>query len=176
MGETASIQGILSELQSHAEQTGDAVLQERVKQLQDSLSKEGGSISVGNISGSTAVAIGSDIRIILHQSNNLPDALLNRLMILADTLTRQADASPRASGHIRVFLASPADVKDERKLALKAISKIAADPYYKDLNIEAIAWDKPEDSTPMLAGIDRQRAISEGLARPCDCDICVVIF
>ena len=177
MGEGTSIQDTLGNLRAHASQRSDVALQEKIAQLEKSLAGAGGFISVGNISGSTAVAIGSDIQIILHQhQSNLPEELLTRLMTLADNLNQQVDISPRASGHIRVFLASPGDVKDERKLALKAISKIGADPYYKDLRIEALAWDKPEDSTPMLAGIDPQRAISDGLAQPSGCDICVVIF
>lgn len=96
MDNKASIQDILRELRAHAEQSDDAMLRERVRQLEESLPAGGSSISVGNISGSTAVAIGSDIQIILHQTNNLPNELLTRLMTLADNLNQQADASPRA--------------------------------------------------------------------------------
>ena len=176
MAEKASIQNIINELRAHAEASGDAGLLEQLRKLEESLPKAAGSITVGNISGSDAIAIGSDIQITLHKTSNIPDDLLARLMALTDNLNQRADATAPSSGHIRIFLASPGDVKDERKLARKAISKIAADPYYKNLNIEEVAWDKPEDSTPMLAGIDPQRAISEGLARPADCDICVVVF
>ncbi|HSG45103.1 MAG TPA: hypothetical protein VLA72_18295, partial [Anaerolineales bacterium] len=176
MGETTSIQSILKELRTHAEGSGNAALLEQLQKLETSLPAPAQSIAVGDISGSDAIAIGSDIQITLHKTSNLPEDLLARLMMLTDNLNQRADASPPAGGHIRIFLASPGDVKDERTLALKAIRRIASDPYYKNLNIEAVAWDKPEDSTPMLAGIDPQRAISEGLARPADCDICVVIF
>ena len=97
MGKEASIREILSELRAHAEGRGDDELLNQVRALEDALPELGGAISVGDISGSTAVAIGSDIQIILHQRENLPDELLKRLMTLADDLTQQADAAPRAS-------------------------------------------------------------------------------
>src|SRR5688572_15443082 len=112
MDKRESIQSILSELRAHAEGSEDIALQRRVRQLEEIVANVGSSISVGNISGSTAVAIGSDIQIILHQTSNLPDELLTRLITLTDNLNQQAGASPRTSGHIRVFLASPGDVKD----------------------------------------------------------------
>ena len=169
-----SIHEILAELRAHAQASGDVALEERVRQLEAAL--PGGAISVGNISGSTAVAIGSDIRIILNQNSNLPNELLQRLLGLADGLEQRLDSLPRASGRIRIFLASPGDVKDERQLALKAIRKIGSEPYYKNLELEAVAWDNPDDRTPLLAGIDPQHAINKGLAKPADCDICAVTF
>ena len=133
-------------------------------------------ISVGNITGSTAVAIGSDIRITIRQTE-LPDDVVGRLIALADALDRQAEGTFEARGHVRVFLSSPGDVADERKLAMKAISKLQNDPIYKEkITIETVAWDKPDDSTPLLASIDPQTAINNGLARPSDCDIVVVIL
>lgn len=174
MDKVESLQDIIKELRIYAEQSGDTTLLERVRQLEIAVPK--GTISVGNISGSTAVAVGSDIRIILRQSTNLPGKLLQRLLTLEEKLGRHLDSQPRASGHIRIFLASPGDVKDERQLALKAIRKVATDPYYNNLIIESVAWDNPEDSTPLLAGTDPQHAINKGLARPADCDICVVNF
>ncbi len=133
-------------------------------------------ISVGDITGSTAVAIGSDIRITIRQTE-LPDDVVGRLIALADALDRQAEGTFEARGHVRVFLSSPGDVADERKLAMKAISKLQNDPIYKEkITIETVAWDKPDDSTPLLASIDPQTAINNGLARPSDCDIVVVIL
>lgn len=186
MSDKLPIQSMLAELRAHAELSGDAVLLERVQQLEQTLSGaghgspsgDGGLITVGNITGSTAVAIGSDIQICIRQTTNLPDELAARLTTLVETLDRRAEETFDAVGHtLRIFLASPSDVKDERGLALKAIAKLQNDPLYKErITIEAVAWDKPDDSTPLLAGIDPQSAINEGLARPSDCDIFAAIF
>ncbi len=133
-------------------------------------------ISVGDITGSTAVAIGSNIRIAVKQAG-LPISVINRLVDLADALDRQAQDSFRGAGHIRVFLSSPGDVSDERRLAMKAIRRLQNDPIYKErVTLEVVAWDKPDDSTPMLASMTPQEAINQGLARPSECDIVVVIL
>jgi hypothetical protein len=72
---------------------------------------------------------------------------------------------------------SPGDVTDERQLALKAIARLQNNPLYKEkITIEAVAWDKPDDSTPLLASVDPQTAINEGAARPSECDIVAVIL
>lgn len=137
---------------------------------------DGDRITVGDISGSTAVAIGSDIRITVRQ-HTLPEQVVTRLIALADELDRQAESTFEAKGHIRVFLSSPGDVADERKLAMKAIGQLQNDPLYKEkITIEAVAWDKPDDSTPLLASIDPQTAINNVMARPSECDIVVTIF
>lgn len=136
----------------------------------------GDRITVGDITGSTAVAIGSDIRIAVKQYT-LPPEVVERLIALADAMDQQAKETFHAAGHIRVFLSSPGDVLDERRLAMKAIAKLQNDPIYKEkITIVAVAWDKPDDSTPILASVDPQTAINEGLARPSVCDIVVVIM
>ncbi len=172
-----SLPSLLADLRAHAACTGDASLQERLQQLETALTGASGSINVGNINGSTAVAIGSDIQILVHQTTNIPVDLLNQLLTLADSLNQRAAETLDAAGHtLRVFLASPGDVKDERRLALKAIDKLRTDPGWKKVAIEAVAWDKPDDHTPLLAGIDPQLAIQQGLPRPSACDIFVALF
>jgi formylglycine-generating enzyme required for sulfatase activity len=173
-----SLASILAELHAHAARTGDTALQERLRQLETALPRPAGSITVGDISGSTAVAIGSDIQIFVHQTTNLPADLLSRLLAVAEAFEQRGAATLNPAGHtMRLFLASPGDVKDERRLALKVIDKLRADPLYKArLTLEAVAWDRPDDSTPLLAGIDPQTAIAEGLARPSECDIVVALF
>jgi energy-coupling factor transporter ATP-binding protein EcfA2 len=173
-----SIASLLTDLRTHAARNSDPALHASVRKLEAALSSASGRINVGNITGSTAVAIGSDIQILVHQTTNLPTDLLNRLMTLADTLSQRAAETLAVAGHrLRVFLASPSDVKDERRLALKAIAKLQTDPLYKaKLTLEAVAWDKPDDATPLLAGIDPQSAIAQGLPRPSECDIFVALF
>lgn len=89
---------------------------------------------------------------------------------LGDTLDNRAVT-------FRVFLSSPGDVSDERKAVLDVIEQLRYDPLLKNrVLIEPIAWDKQEMDTPMLGTMTPQEAINEGLAKPSDCDIVVVIF
>ncbi len=84
------------------------------------------------------------------------------------------DASPR---HIRVFLSSPGDLPNERKVAIDVLDQLPYDPLLRGkITIEVIAWDKKGAGTAMIASKTPQEAITEGLARPSECDIVVVIF
>lgn len=79
--------------------------------------------------------------------------------------------------HLRLFLASPGDVADERALALKVLEQLQYDPLLRGrITVEAVAWDKPGTDTPMLATLTPQEAIKQGLPQPGECDIVVVIF
>jgi hypothetical protein len=115
----SSLPSLLADLHAHATRTGDAALQANIQQLEAALAGAGGAVYVGNITagnitGSTAIAIGSDIQILVHQTTNLPVDLLTRLTTLADTLSQRAAETLDATGHtLRVFLASPGVVKDE---------------------------------------------------------------
>lgn len=79
--------------------------------------------------------------------------------------------------HVRIFVSSPGDVADERSIAFKVIDDLLYDPAFVDqVTIRVVAWDKPYRSTPMLAAMTPQMAITAGLPKPSDCDIVVVIF
>jgi HEAT repeat protein len=79
--------------------------------------------------------------------------------------------------HIRVFLASPGDVLDEREIAHAVLDDIPYDPLLRGrVTIEEVAWDKKGAGAPILAGLTPQDSIAAGLPRPSDCDIVVVIF
>lgn len=83
-------------------------------------------------------------------------------------------SSPR---HFRIFLSSPGDVANERLLALQVIDQLPFDPVLRDrVTLESVAWDKPGEDTPLLANMTPQDAILEGLAKPSDCDLVIVIF
>jgi len=72
-----------------------------------------------------------------------------------------ASPSPR---HLRVFLASPGDVADERALALRVLEQLQYDPLLRGrITVETVAWDKPGAGTPMLATLTPQEAIKQGL-------------
>ena len=63
----------------------------------------------------------------------------------------------------RVFLASPDDVTEERRLALEVLDRLPDDPVFGDrIALRAMAWDKPGAGTPMLATMTPQEAIAIG--------------
>ncbi len=79
--------------------------------------------------------------------------------------------------HLRIFLASPGDVANERALALKVIEGLAYDAFLRGkVTLETVAWDKPGGGTPMLATLTPQEAITRGLPKPSECDIMVAVF
>jgi formylglycine-generating enzyme required for sulfatase activity len=78
---------------------------------------------------------------------------------------------------LRIFLSSPGDVSRERARAIGVIERIESELAYRDwLRLEVVAWDKRGAGTPMPAHLEPQEAINEGLCRPSECDIVVVIF
>lgn len=82
--------------------------------------------------------------------------------------------SPR---HLRIFLASPGDVVEERRLAIAILEQLAYEPSLRGrVTVEVVAWDKSGGGAPVLATMTPQEAISLGLPKPSECDIVVVIF
>jgi formylglycine-generating enzyme required for sulfatase activity len=78
---------------------------------------------------------------------------------------------------LRVFLASPGDVRDERGLALRVLEELQYDPLLRGrITIETVAWDKPGAGAPMRATMTPQEAIKKGLPTPAQCNIVIVIF
>ena len=83
----------------------------------------------------------------------------------------------RSPLHLRVFLASPGDVADERALALRVLEQLQYDPLLRGrITVETVAWDKPGAGTPMLATLTPQEAIKKGLPTPAECDIVIVVI
>jgi hypothetical protein len=77
----------------------------------------------------------------------------------------------------RIFLASPGDVRLERKLAREAITHINSERRFRGrIDIEIIAWDQPGAAVAMEAGLTPQEAIAQGLPKPEDCDLAVIIL
>ncbi|MHB8629490.1 MAG: formylglycine-generating enzyme family protein [Aggregatilineales bacterium] len=82
---------------------------------------------------------------------------------------------------IRVFLASPGDVNEERAVALEVLDMLEYDPLFRKngaggVSIHAIAWDKPGSGTAMRVTMTPQTAIKQGMPRPSDCDIVLALF
>ena len=79
--------------------------------------------------------------------------------------------------YIRVFIASPGDVTDERKIARDIIKQLPNKPAFRDqAAFRIIAWDELGADTPMRATMTPQQAIVEGLPKPSECDIVIVLF
>jgi formylglycine-generating enzyme required for sulfatase activity len=84
---------------------------------------------------------------------------------------------PEHIPYIRVFISSPGDVSDERKIALDVIDYFPNRPAYREkVAFRVVAWDKPGAGTAMLGTLTPQEAINRGLPKPSECDIVVVIF
>jgi formylglycine-generating enzyme required for sulfatase activity len=84
------------------------------------------------------------------------------------------------SGHpkpFRIFLASPGDVPLERKLVRETITHISSEQRFRGrIVIEIIAWDQPGAAVAMEAGLTPQEAIAQGLPKPEDCDLVVIVL
>lgn len=79
--------------------------------------------------------------------------------------------------HIRVFIASPGDVADERHAVFDVVSRLFYDPLLKGrISTEVVAWDGPFYSVPLLAATDPQSAIAMGLPKPSECDVVIVVL
>jgi hypothetical protein len=89
-----------------------------------------------------------------------------------------SNESRAESGHpkpFRVFLASPGDVTLECELAREAIIHISSERRFRGrIDIEIIAWDQPD--VALEAGLTPQEAIAQGLPKPEDCDLAVIVL
>jgi hypothetical protein len=82
----------------------------------------------------------------------------------------------RARRPVRIFLASPGDVIEERQAAREVLRRLERSPLIReDFTIEVVSWDDPDSPVPMLAALTPQQAVSHVLPRPSECDITVVI-
>jgi HEAT repeat protein len=77
----------------------------------------------------------------------------------------------------RIFLSSPGDVADERRLALAVIESLQLDPLLNGrLELQPVAWEQANSRVAMEASLTPQEAINQGLPRPAECDLVLVIF
>jgi hypothetical protein len=78
---------------------------------------------------------------------------------------------------VRIFLSSPGDVADERKIAHELIEgELQKHPSYRHLKLEVVAWDDPDARIPMLANETPQESVNNARPRPSTCDIVIVIL
>ena len=80
--------------------------------------------------------------------------------------------------HLRIFLSSPGDVAAERELARRLIKdELPYNPLLRGrVTLDVLSWDDPAAGVPLLATVTPQEAVNQGLGRPADCDITVVIL
>jgi hypothetical protein len=84
---------------------------------------------------------------------------------------------PRRPRHVRIFLASPGDVLQERQAVRDLMQRLERAPLLRGrFTIEVVSWDDPEAPAPMLATLTPQQAVSRALPKPSDCDFTLVIL
>src|SRR6187551_2966282 len=80
--------------------------------------------------------------------------------------------------HLRVFLASPGDVADERALVRKLLKEeLPYDPFLRGrITFDVVSWDDPAEPAPMLATLTPQDAVIQFEGEPSTCDIVIVVL
>src|SRR4051794_22797060 len=80
--------------------------------------------------------------------------------------------------HLRVFLASPGDVADERALARHLLKdELPYDPFLRGrVTFDVVSWDDPATPTPMPARLTPQEAVIQFETKPSECDIVIVVL
>ena len=83
--------------------------------------------------------------------------------------------SPR---HFHVFLSSPGDVGEERRIVEEVIqTRLAKDAFLRGrVTFDVISWDDPNAPTPMPANLSPQVAVVRFGRRPAECEIVIVVL
>ena len=94
---------------------------------------------------------------------------------------RAGQGGRRADGpksHVRIFISSPGDVAEERRIAERVIGKeLAKDPLLRDrVTFEVVSWDDPDAPMTMTANLTPQEAINRFGRKPSECQIVIVIL
>src|SRR5690606_23942333 len=76
-----------------------------------------------------------------------------------------------------VFISSPGDVAEERKIVAEVIDILQDNPILRGkISVRPIAWERPHIGVPMPADLTPQEAINRGLRLPSQCEVVIVIF
>ncbi len=79
--------------------------------------------------------------------------------------------------HLRVFLSSPGDVAEERRIAREVIDAVARQPLLKGrVSFEVITYDDPDSPAPMSATETPQSSVNRYSGRPSDCDLTIALL
>ena len=77
---------------------------------------------------------------------------------------------------LRVFIASPMDVLDERQAVVQAVLTLNADPEFDHVELVADYYDDQESGLPITADKPAQMTIDDVRRRPNECHIVIGIF
>src|SRR5262245_82808 len=78
---------------------------------------------------------------------------------------------------LRVFLSSPDDVTEERRLAREVIESLEAGHLLRDrVRFDVVAWDDSRAATPLDGRATPQQAVQRYIGSPADCDLTLVIL
>lgn len=79
--------------------------------------------------------------------------------------------------HLRIFLSSPGDVAEERRIATQILKQYQEKPHARGkVTIEVVAWDDINAPTPMAVGETPQESVNRFKGQPADCDLTIVIL
>jgi hypothetical protein len=79
--------------------------------------------------------------------------------------------------HIKVFVSSPGDVADERRIVHAILRDLEEAPAWQGkISIRVIRWDNPNSPTPMYANYSPQEAVNLHLPKPSECDVVVLLL
>jgi hypothetical protein len=106
--------------------------------------------------------------------------LLAVSVLLAWYTARGAGARRRGKHEpcaLRVFLSSPGDVAEERRLAREVMSELERSHLLRGrIRFDVVAWDDAYAATPMDAGQSPQESVNRFAGRPADCDLTILII
>ena len=95
---------------------------------------------------------------------------------MVDT-NNNAESTQLSYKRVRLFICSPSDVAEERELVQGVINKLRNEFRYRDrIKFETVAWDQPGGGVAQEATLTPQAAIEQGLPKPSDCDVAIVLF
>jgi WD40 repeat protein len=79
--------------------------------------------------------------------------------------------------HLRIFVSSPGDVPEERRLAAALIAELAERPLLRGVvTTQVVAWDAEGASAPMDATRTPQDAVNDYAGLPSECDLTLVFL
>lgn len=78
---------------------------------------------------------------------------------------------------IRVFLSSPGDVAEERRIVVETLRALEDSPLLRErVNLRVVAWDDPVAAAPFDARETPQASVNCWAGRPADCDLTIVVL
>ena len=78
---------------------------------------------------------------------------------------------------LKLFLSSPGDVVEERRLAVDTVRALEDSPLLRErVNLIVVAWDDPVAGSPLDARETPQSSVNRWSGRPADCDLTIVVL